>query len=84
FVKDAATSGEDPGFYDHGGVDIWGTVTGIVSTVFTGTARGGSSITQQHVKNVLVQKCEALTDETERADCYNTATEASPDRKLKE
>ncbi|TFC00591.1 penicillin-binding protein [Cryobacterium sp. MDB2-10] len=84
FVKDAATSGEDPGFYDHGGVDIWGTVTGIVSTVFTGTARGGSSITQQYVKNVLVQKCEALTDETERADCYNTATEASPDRKLKE
>ena len=84
FVKDAATSGEDPGFYEHGGVDIWGTVTGIVATVFTGTTRGGSSITQQYVKNVLVQKCEALSDDTERADCYNTATEASPDRKLKE
>jgi membrane peptidoglycan carboxypeptidase len=84
FVKDAATSGEDPGFYEHGGVDIWGTVTGIVATVFTGTARGGSSITQQYVKNVLVQKCEALSGDTERADCYATATETTPDRKLKE
>ena len=84
FVKDAATSAEDPGFYDHGGVDIWGTVSGLVSTLVTGTARGGSSITQQYVKNVLVQKCETLADEAKRASCYDTATETSPDRKLKE
>ncbi len=84
FVKDAATSAEDPGFYDHGAVDIWGTVAGLVSTLVTGTARGGSSITQQYVKNVLVQKCETLADEKKRASCYDTATETSPDRKLKE
>jgi membrane peptidoglycan carboxypeptidase len=84
FVKDAATSGEDPRFYDHGGVDLQGTVTGLVTTIATGSARGGSSITQQYVKNVLVQKCEVLTDATKRSDCYDAATATTPDRKLKE
>jgi membrane peptidoglycan carboxypeptidase len=84
FVKDAAVAGEDPRFYEHGGIDLEGTVKGVVSTVATGTARGGSSITQQYVKNVQVQKCEALADEEKRMSCYNTATETTPDRKLKE
>jgi membrane peptidoglycan carboxypeptidase len=84
FVKDAATSGEDPGFYEHGGVDVWASATGLVSTLVTGSARGGSSITQQYVKNVLVQKCEVMSDPEERATCYDAATEASPGRKLTE
>ncbi|MDJ0324434.1 transglycosylase domain-containing protein [Cryobacterium sp. PH31-AA6] len=84
FVKDAAIAGEDPRFYEHGGVDLQGTVTGLVTTIASGSARGGSSITQQYVKNVLVQKCEALTDEKKRTVCYDAATETSPDRKLKE
>ncbi len=84
YVKDAATSGEDPGFYEHGGVNIWGSLTGAVTTLFTGDVRGGSSITQQYVKNVLVQQCEALSDDAERMTCYDAATETSPWRKLKE
>ncbi|WP_281535296.1 transglycosylase domain-containing protein [Cryobacterium breve] len=84
FVKDAATSAEDPRFYEHGGIDLQGTVTGIVTTVATGDARGGSSITQQYVKNVLVQKCEVLTDAQKKSDCYDAAIAQSPDRKLKE
>ncbi|TFC23633.1 PASTA domain-containing protein [Cryobacterium glucosi] len=84
FVKDAATSGEDPRFYDHGGIDLQGTVTGIVTTVATGDVRGGSSITQQYVKNVLVQKCEVLTDTQKKSDCYDAAIAKTPDRKLKE
>jgi membrane peptidoglycan carboxypeptidase len=84
YVKDAATSGEDPGFYEHGGVNIWGSLTGAATTLFTGEVRGGSSITQQYVKNVLVQKCEALSDSDERMTCYDAATETSPWRKLKE
>jgi membrane peptidoglycan carboxypeptidase len=84
FAKDAAVSGEDPGFYDHGAVDILGTVTGLVTTLVTGSARGGSSITQQYVKNVLVQKCEVISNQDKRASCYDTATETSPGRKLKE
>ncbi|MBC7442735.1 MAG: penicillin-binding protein [Ramlibacter sp.] len=84
FVKDAATSGEDPGFYQHGGVDVMGTLTGLVATLVTGSTRGGSSITQQYVKNVLVQKCESLGDPTKRTTCYDAATATTPDRKLKE
>ncbi|TFC43878.1 PASTA domain-containing protein [Cryobacterium sp. TMT1-21] len=84
FVKDAAVAGEDPRFYEHGGIDLEGTIKGVVSTVATGSARGGSSITQQYVKNVLVQKCEVLADQKKRTACYDLATETSPDRKLKE
>ena len=84
FVKDASIAGEDPRFYEHGGIDLEGTVKGVVSTVATGDARGGSSITQQYVKNVQVQKCEALADEEKRMSCYDLATETTPDRKLKE
>ncbi|TFC94538.1 MULTISPECIES: transglycosylase domain-containing protein [Cryobacterium] len=84
FVKDAAIAGEDPRYYEHGGIDLEGTIKGVVSTVATGTARGGSSITQQYVKNVQVQKCEAMADQEKRMTCYEAATETTPDRKLKE
>ncbi|MGO4784664.1 transglycosylase domain-containing protein [Cryobacterium sp. W22_MBD10_FK3] len=84
FVQDAAVTGEDPRFYEHGGVDLQGTVRGALSTVTGGGTQGGSSITQQYVKNVLVQKCEVLTDQDELDACYDDATETSPERKLKE
>ncbi len=55
YVKDAAIAGEDPRFYEHGGVDIQGTIRGAVSTyVLNADVQGGSSITQQYVKNVLI------------------------------
>lgn len=84
FAKDAAVTGEDPRFFDHGGIDLQGTVSGAVTTLAGGATRGGSSITQQYVKNVLVQKCEALNDPEARTTCYDDATEISIDRKLKE
>jgi membrane peptidoglycan carboxypeptidase len=84
FAKDAAVAGEDPRFYEHGGVDLEGTLKGAVQTVASGNTRGGSSITQQYVKNVLVQKCEVMNDLKKQKACYDAATETSPDRKLKE
>ncbi|WP_051973315.1 transglycosylase domain-containing protein [Cryobacterium sp. MLB-32] len=84
FVKDAAVTGEDPRFFEHGGIDLQGTVSGAVTTLAGGATRGGSSITQQYVKNVLVQKCEALNDPEAGKACYADATEVSIDRKLKE
>jgi membrane peptidoglycan carboxypeptidase len=59
-VKDAAVSTEDPRFYDHGGIDLMGTVRGALMTALHQDVQGGSSITQQYVKNVRVQKCERL------------------------
>ena len=88
-AKDAAIAGEDPRFYSHGGVDIQGTVRGVLSTVSGGGVQGGSSITQQYVKNVLLQKCEAMPQKTKEdkasyQQCVVDSTGVSPDRKVKE
>ncbi|WEO78904.1 transglycosylase domain-containing protein [Cryobacterium sp. SO2] len=83
-VKDAAVAGEDPRFYEHGGIDIQGTMRGALTTALKGSVQGGSSITQQYVKNVLVQKCESLPTDAEIAGCYDDATQTSVTRKLKE
>ncbi|MGW9629125.1 transglycosylase domain-containing protein [Agromyces sp. NPDC055520] len=64
YVKDAAIAGEDPRFYDHGGVDVQGTLRAAVKTATGGRTQGGSSIAQQYVKNVRVQECEAEADVT--------------------
>ncbi|GAB3795851.1 transglycosylase domain-containing protein [Humibacter antri] len=57
-VKDAAVATEDPRFYSEGGIDVFGTVRGALSTASGKDVQGGSSITQQYVKNILVQRCE--------------------------
>ncbi|MWV49002.1 PASTA domain-containing protein [Rathayibacter sp. VKM Ac-2803] len=84
-VKDALVASEDPRFYDHGGIDLQGTLRAIASTyILNSDTQGGSSITQQYVKNVLVQKAESITDEAERDAAYKEATATTPERKLKE
>ncbi|WP_241980004.1 transglycosylase domain-containing protein [Cryobacterium glaciale] len=84
FVKDAAIAGEDPRFMEHGGVDIQSSFNGAVQTLAGGETRGGSSITQQYVKNVLIQKCEVMTDADAAKSCYDDATKTTADRKLRE
>ena len=58
YVKDAAVAGEDPRFYDHGGIDLQGTIRAALTTATGRQTQGGSSIAQQYVKNVRVQECE--------------------------
>ncbi|MFC6354672.1 transglycosylase domain-containing protein [Luethyella okanaganae] len=85
FAKDAAIAGEDPRFYDHGGIDLQGTVRAVLFNAMGREISGGSSITQQYVKNVLIEQnvAKAKTDEEKMA-AYDAATEQSPERKLKE
>jgi 1A family penicillin-binding protein len=45
---------EDNNFYKHAGFDIKGIVRGLFRTVFQGRLQGGSTITQQLVKNALL------------------------------
>ncbi|MHA7987739.1 transglycosylase domain-containing protein [Rathayibacter sp. CAU 1779] len=60
-MKDATISTEDPRFYEHGGIDVEGTARAIIMTgLLHKSTSGGSSITQQYVKNVKVQQCEKL------------------------
>ncbi len=84
FLKDAATSGEDPRFYEHGAIDLMGTLRALVANVIGSDVQGGSSITQQYVKNVLVQKAEGISDPVERQKAYDEATATTLERKLKE
>ncbi|MGH3415239.1 MAG: transglycosylase domain-containing protein, partial [Actinocrinis sp.] len=55
---------EDIRFYQHGGVDLKGTVRALVNNSEGGGTQGGSSITQQYVKNVLL--LEAGTNKTKQ------------------
>jgi len=57
-LYDALLSSEDKNYYDHGGIDLVGTAKALVDNLGGGSTRGGSSISQQYVKNVLLQECE--------------------------
>ncbi|GAA4512241.1 MULTISPECIES: transglycosylase domain-containing protein [Nonomuraea] len=77
-MKTAIIAIEDFRFYEHGAIDIEGTLRALAKNLTSGgIAQGGSSITQQYVKQVLLNS--AVTDE-EKA----KALEASYARKLNE
>ncbi len=89
-MYDAILSSEDPRFYQHGGVDLIGTSRALLQNVRGGgETQGGSSISQQYVKNILIQRCErdAATSE-ELLNCWTEATTAAGNdgiqRKLQE
>ena len=85
FAKDAAVSGEDKRFYEHGGVDPQGIARALVTNVAAGgIAEGASTITQQYVKNTFIQAAEALPDEAERKAAYEAAVDTDYARKLQE
>ena len=88
-VFDAILSSEDKNFYSHGGVDLLGTMSALIGNASSGGNRGGSSITQQYVKNVLQQTCEADAKSAEEvAACFSQTTiatgSAGYQRKLQE
>lgn len=51
-VKKTLIATEDIRFYQHSGIDYWGTVGGVLSTL-TGDRRGASTITQQLALNLF-------------------------------
>ncbi|MGQ3010999.1 transglycosylase domain-containing protein [Microbacterium aurantiacum] len=78
-MYDAMLSSEDPRYYQHGGVDLIGTTRAVLSNVQGGgETQGGSTISQQYVKNILVQRCEATAEtEEEKQACWFEATTAA-------
>ncbi len=54
FVPEATISIEDKNFYSHSGIDILGIIRGLSKTFTQGRAEGGSTLTQQLVKNALL------------------------------
>ncbi len=53
-MKAAIVAVEDKRFYDHGGVDWKGTLRAAIHDAGGGSTQGASTITQQYVKNYLV------------------------------
>lgn len=72
-MYDAVLSSEDPRYYQHGGVDLIGTTRALLSNAAGNDTQGGSSISQQYVKNVLVQRCERDARATEATEATDTS-----------
>lgn len=55
YIKDGIVAIEDSRFYQHGGIDTTGILRALVATV-QGGRQGASTLTQQYVNNVIIQK----------------------------
>ena len=53
-MRKAIVAIEDSRFYQHGAIDIRGTVRAVVNDIEHKTVQGGSTLTQQYVKNALI------------------------------
>jgi membrane peptidoglycan carboxypeptidase len=63
-MQKAIIAVEDVRFYEHDGVDWKGAFRAMLRNGSSGTVQqGGSTLTQQYVKNVLIEKAEAEGDE---------------------
>ncbi len=76
-MQQAVIAIEDQRFFNHAGVDFRATIRASISTGSGGQVQGGSTITQQYVKQILLTA--ATTKEEQQA-----ATEVSINRKLRE
>jgi membrane peptidoglycan carboxypeptidase len=75
-MREALIAIEDSRFYEHGGVDVRGTLRALGRNLAAGgVEEGGSTLTQQLVKQTLLQTAETPEQRAE-------ATEDSIDRKL--
>jgi membrane peptidoglycan carboxypeptidase len=78
-MRDAILAVEDARFHEHGPIDPKGVLRALVANLRTGgVEEGGSTLTQQYVKNVLVQ---LAGDDQEKV---REATEPTIHRKLQE
>ncbi|WP_308125671.1 transglycosylase domain-containing protein [Nonomuraea ceibae] len=72
-MRRAIVAIEDARFYEHGGLDVIGTLRALITnTQAGGIKQGGSSLTQQLVKNILVESARTEA-ERDRARAPNLA-----------
>ena len=67
-LKDAVVAAEDKRFYHHGGVDLQGSLRALSADIRNqGYVQGGSTITQQYVKNAYTNKKRTLVRKVREA-----------------
>jgi membrane peptidoglycan carboxypeptidase len=77
-TRQAVLAIEDARFYEHEGVDVKGTVRAAARNVQAdGVTQGGSTLTQQYVKNALLQAADSPEEQ-------DAARETSIERKMRE
>ncbi|MCI1963775.1 MAG: penicillin-binding protein [Ancrocorticia sp.] len=79
-MKKAMVAIEDRRFYEHHGIDVQGLLRAVIGNASGTSTAGGSSITQQYVKNALIEEGR-ITDNDELID---QATERTLGRKINE
>ncbi|MGO1316649.1 MAG: penicillin-binding protein [Cellulomonadaceae bacterium] len=79
-IQNAVVATEDKRFFAHGGVDMEGVARALLVNVFTLRKEGASTLTQQYVKNVLI---ELATRDNDRI-ALEEANEDSAERKMRE
>jgi len=80
-MRQAQVAIEDHRFYEHGALDVKGTLRALIrNTTSEGATQGGSSITQQYVKMVQIEACQAKGD----AACVRDAQAPTMERKIRE
>jgi membrane peptidoglycan carboxypeptidase len=76
-MRDAIVAIEDSRFYQHGAIDVRGTLRAVITDLLDGQMQGGSTLAQQYVKNALLLT--ALTAQQRQA-----AAADDPARKIRE
>jgi membrane peptidoglycan carboxypeptidase len=62
-MRQAIVAIEDARYYQHSGVDLKGVIRALITNSTSGSIRqGGSTITQQYVKNVLIESATTTAD----------------------
>ncbi len=84
WMQKAQVAVEDRRFWLHNGVDGEGILSAAAENLSSEDTRGASTITQQLVKNTLLQAAEALRDDEESREAVRAATEVSLARKIRE
>jgi len=85
WIQKATVAVEDKRFWQHNGVDGQGIVRAMYINLTSSHSPGGSTLTQQLIKNVLLQRAiSSDKPEDEKAADVKAATEVSMTRKVRE
>jgi membrane peptidoglycan carboxypeptidase len=79
-MQKAQVAIEDDRFFEHGPIDFRGTARALLSNAAGSSTQGGSTLTQQYVKQVRIESAAAKGDQA----AVNAAQEQTLSRKLQE
>ncbi|MGH8891694.1 MAG: transglycosylase domain-containing protein [Actinomycetes bacterium] len=83
-MRKAVIAIEDSRFYEHGGIDLRGTLRAFINNQSGEDVQGGSTLTQQYVKQVLLLKASEIDDPARRKRAMREATAQTYSRKVRE